>query len=246
MKRHLSVLLWIARSSIYRILGVYVLMAAAQTALWYNAMQGWLSSSDSSLEKVIDQSGMLLVFASGFLLQTVLLCLTGCAFGSRVDYTLQRLCISERTAFLWQAGYNTVCYLLLWAMQLVFAFCLGAWYAAAADAPLVSGQTVFLAFLRSSFWHNLLPLDAPFRLIRSLLMTLAMGVGTALVPYRQRHRRVPLLAVVVMVMTLLLWNTGIEELYAADMVSSWFSALAVGYGLYSMLKIGGDPDETQS
>jgi hypothetical protein len=72
------------------------------------------------LEQMIAQSGIPLVCGICFLLICAILSLTGCEFsGSRLRYTLKRLSVREETTVLWWAVYNTFCFFVFWAVQLL-------------------------------------------------------------------------------------------------------------------------------
>ena len=119
MRRHLSVLMLIARSTIYKLLGLLVLMVCAEGALYYVTLKKILTDGSMfSVEELISNSHIIWVFAVFFVIITILLCLTGCEYGSKQGYKLRRLRISERSIFLWQSIYNIFCYLVIWAVQL--------------------------------------------------------------------------------------------------------------------------------
>ena len=85
MKKHLSVFLLAARAGVYRLILVLALTAAAECALFR------ISLHSSALELAVRAGGMAIVFCAAFLLLTLLLCGSGCAFSSQPGYTLRRL-----------------------------------------------------------------------------------------------------------------------------------------------------------
>lgn len=182
MKKHLSVLMLFARSSIYKLLGLLILMAAAEAALFLLVLG---RSPDSPLEMIFSQGKTAIVCGVAFVLYTALLCLTGCEFGSKQGYTLRRLRVSEWGIYFWQAGYNLCCYLIFWFVQLAAALLLCRLYMSRGGGP----QDVFLVFYRNSFMHSLLPLDETSRYIRNLLLAPALGLATAYFPLCQRYGR---------------------------------------------------------
>lgn len=185
MRQHLSVLTLLTRSTIYPIAVLLAVMAAVEAVLFSLAMG---ANGTLSLTGMIRSSRIVWVFGAAFLLLTVLLCRTGCEFGSRQGYTLRRLSISERAVFVWQWGYNTACYLLLWWWQALIAFALCLWYASQAGPELVGSQTIFLAFYRSELLHSLIPLEEVSRWVRNGVMALGLGACAALVPFFQRRK----------------------------------------------------------
>ena len=208
MKKHLSVFMLISRSTIYKVIALFVAMAALEGALFYisldkaltrpiaensvglqglQGVQNLQAQQPVGLESLFTKSLIPWVFAVAFLLLTVLLCLTGCEFGSKQGYTLGRLSISGRSIFMWQALYNTICFFLLWAVQLAVALALCKLYIAKIPTEAVSGQTVLLAFYRNSFLHSLLPLDETSRYICNVFLIIGLGTSSAGFPFKQRR-----------------------------------------------------------
>ena len=186
MKKQVSVFMLMARSTVFKITGLLVIMAGVEIGLFSLAFQKVLAGACLTLEDFIEESHISLVLGLCFLAMAAVLCLTGCEFGSRQGYTLKRLSISIKMVFLWQSLYNTICFLLLWAAQLGIALLLCKWYVARADPALVSGQTIFLAFYRSDFLHALLPLEETSCWIRNGILALGLGISSAYFPIRQR------------------------------------------------------------
>ena len=77
MKQHLSVLMLITRSSIYKVIFVLAAMTAMQVGLFDYALQ----SGETYLEIIVNKSGIAWVFAAAFLLITYVLSRTGCKSG---------------------------------------------------------------------------------------------------------------------------------------------------------------------
>ncbi len=182
MKKHVSVFMLMARSTICRVLGLLALMAAVEGGLFWLALQRGSTYGDFSLELVIRNSRMIWVFGVGFVLLTVLLS-RACRQISG-SYTALRLSVSRRWVFFWQSVYNVLCYVLFWAVQILIALALASLYTHQAPAGYVSGQTVFLAFYRSDFLHSLLPFEDVLFWVRNGIMALSLGVCAARRPCR--------------------------------------------------------------
>ena len=105
MKKHSSVLMLLARSTIYRVLALLVLLAVIERVLFGRALP-YGQFGEDGLKTCFSESYIAWAFGLYFLLLTALLCTTGCALGSRTGDTLRRLRISEKAVFLWQCGYN--------------------------------------------------------------------------------------------------------------------------------------------
>lgn len=181
-----------AGSTFYRLLLIFGAMAAAETALFYKTLKfaagvssGYISIS--CMEAVIHESRILWIFALSFILISVVLCRTGCEFKSRQGYTLKRLALSEKGVFFWQAAYNTFCYIILWGIQLILLLVFCRIYLNMPETASASHQTVFAAFYRSPFMHNMLPLDDSAVYIRNIVLAAALGFSSAAFSYRQRR-----------------------------------------------------------
>lgn len=186
MRRHLSILMWLARSSLWKLPALFLLTAGAEAVCFFLALQ---NAPDASLETLAGGGALALPCAVSFLLLSALLGRVGCDLGARQSYTLRRLAVTEKAVFTWQWIYNSGCFLLFWAFQLAVSFGLCAMYAAQAEPSLVSGQTVFLAFSRVALLRALLPLEETFLWFRNAFFVLALGAACAALPYRQRRRR---------------------------------------------------------
>lgn len=227
MREHLSVLMLMARSTIYKVLGIFFLMAAAEGGLFYLALNRAVATEApgagslemegpqmniTGMEQVFQQSRIIWIFALTFLLITALLCLTGTEFGGKQGYTLRRLSIPERTIFLWQAFYNTCCFFLLWAVQLFIVLALCKLYAEKMDPVAVTQQTVFLAFYRNSFLHSLLPLAEISRYARNVLLVLGLGISSAYFPFRQRRGETGVQVIILTAIALIFFSRSMGSL----------------------------------
>ncbi len=196
IKKNLSVFMLIARSSIYKFLGLLFLMVCGEVAAFYLFLRrdmdyaAQLGTSVSGIDFVFEYSRILWIFAAAYILTAVLLSFTGCHFSSHQGYTLRRLSVSEKSVFIWQSLYNAICFFILWAIQVFAAFALCYLYIHLLDDPEQSAQTVFLIFYRNKFLHCLLPLREASMLVRNIFFVAALGVGTAWFPYVQRRGRV--------------------------------------------------------
>lgn len=186
MKKHLSVLALCAGETFARVLALLAAMGVLESVLF--ALH-WLRRDPA--QPMITAEDMLpgipLICALGFLFSVILLLDGGGEGGSAAGYTLQRLRICEEAVVLWKAAYNSLCLLLFWAVQTAVAIGLYSWYTAAIGPAYSSAQTVFLAFYRIPFLHNLLPLDNWTRYLRNIALILAMGYCIAARGYKLRR-----------------------------------------------------------
>lgn len=185
MKKYLSVFMLLARSTIYRLCALLVAMAATEGVLFWFAMQ-----KNTTLENTFAQSRIYWACAIFFVLFTAMLAMTGCEHGAKTGYTLRRLKISERSVFICQSAYNTICYFIFWTVQVFIILGLFHYYTTAADITFVSSQSIFLAFYRNGFLHSLLPLEEVSRYVRNGILILCLGITSAYYPVRQRSGKI--------------------------------------------------------
>lgn len=187
MAQHLSVFKIYIRSSLYKVLLLLTGMAAVESLLFAVRLSALRKDAGAqlALEAVLESSNIAWISWLFMVLITIVLCINGCERGSRQGYTLRRLSIPESAVVLWQCVCNICCYLLFWAVQTVTAFGLCRWYVV--KMGIGSNQTIFLAFYRSTFLHNLLPLDETGLWVRNVLLLIAFGMASAYFSYRQRR-----------------------------------------------------------
>lgn len=186
MRKHISVFFLMARATLHKIVFLLLIMAAAECGMFYLAMNTSASDEIRQLETVAADSRMGLIFLVGMLCMVIILTASFSGSKSRQQYTLQRLQISERQVFIWHTLYNAFCFLLLWAVQMVTALLLCKIYVQmvsgmAADSGFAeaNGQTVFLAFYRNAFLHNILPLESWVVWFRNILLVFSLGMALA-------------------------------------------------------------------
>ena len=184
MKKHSSVFMLMARSTIYRVMGLLILMAVAEGGLFWLRLQQGAIDGNFSLEAIISESRLSWACAAFFLFVNVIL-----SWGSYTisdTYTAARLSVSGKTVYLWQCVYNTLCYLLFWMVQILIGIGLCRVYEAMAPAEFVSNQTVFLAFYRSNFLHSFLPFEDTWVWVRNILLVVALGICSSRIPGKNR------------------------------------------------------------
>ena len=184
MKKHSSVFMLMARSTIYRVLGLLILMAVAEAGLFWLRLQQGAIDGNFSLEAIISESRLSWACAAFFLFVNVIL-----SWGSYTisdTYTAARLSVSGKAVYLWQCIYNTLCYLLFWMVQILIGIGLCRVYEAMAPAEFVSNQTVFLAFYRSKFLHSFLPFEDTWVWVRNILLVVALGICSSRIPGKNR------------------------------------------------------------
>lgn len=234
MKKHISVLMLFAGGTIWKVLGIMVLLAVANWGVLY-----YFSGQQVMLYNVFDFAFW--VFIPMMVLLTWVLARMGCAYGSQTGYTVWRLRISERSYFLWQSLYNTLCYFILWGVQALVLYGFALWYTATADPSLIGEQTIFLSFYRSEFAHGVLPIEDVWMWIRNIVLFIGMGITSAHFSYQQRFGRHGNEVMIMMVLTGMCWRRGLED-HSMDVLAMIMGGCLIALALYRGLKWRSDDE----
>lgn len=186
MKRYISVFEMITRSSIYKVLGILLLMTGAETVMLIYAWNRPLAMMQPNLEEWIDQSAIIFPFWAAYWMVTKVLAFAGTNTGSMQGYTLQRLRIPEKKVHLLQSIYNILCYLILWVTQLSVLLVASAYYINHKTGVVLTNQTVFLAFNRNEFMHSVFPLEDYFGWFAIAFFIVGTGIQAAVFSRKQR------------------------------------------------------------
>lgn len=184
MKKYLSVFALSARRTLPRLLIIWAVMAAAETALFAmalkNAEETAADGSMPLLQDVVASSHMAWILGAAFLLTMAVLCnVLGKKAAGLSAYTIRRLPVSEQ-AFYWiQALYNLCALLTLLGAQIAAILAMVSIYDKAAAAANASQHLVFLGFYQSPVLHGLLPLADTLYHIENLLILLALSLSAA-------------------------------------------------------------------
>ena len=206
MNRYLSTVGLYARSSLYKILLITLVTALLAGFLVYrypapqeitkyyedfNGNQVPYTYDTPYLDDVIGLSRAPVVCAVGFTAIVAVMCLTGCGYGVKTDYTVRRLRVREKTACMLWAGYHAALLLFFWAvlaltlygmMRLRCGMEAPDWYGAEAGP-----QTMMMLCYTDTFLHHLFPMQDPAMWGSSVSSVLAVAFTTVLFSYRQRH-----------------------------------------------------------
>jgi len=203
MRRHSSILMLYARSTLGKVGMMILLLAVVQSLLFWGSMErNWdnaietaayaeernkeLGESRSTnpanymecVDGIWDVSLSSVLFAVAVIALTVMLTATGWERKEKVSYTLNRLSVSGGEIFLWNGLYNTVCFFLLWSAEVFIILGLGLWYMKWVGDE-TGPHTMFLAFYRSRFFHNLFPLEDVGCWIRNGILCISLGFSSA-------------------------------------------------------------------
>ncbi len=224
VRKYFSVFGLYARSSIFKVLGILLLMSAVQLAmfakLYYTNIsagdvgavgsgfigQGSSFTSEYSFLSYMEMSKIPQICFVGFVLITVVLCMTGTEYGSKTGYTLKRLSISEKSTFFLQTGYNIFVYILFGAVQMAVVFLIGTIFARTISADGLYHQTLFLAFYQDYFLHALFPMEDGLLWWRNICWLIALGMATAEFSYVQRRGNKFNMSLIVLVVMIIVFG----------------------------------------
>ena len=193
MKKYLSVFMLYTRSTLYKLLLIFILSSGAQIFFFYQEQKSafWdLTAIDqyaSSLSTMIYEAKVPVIFLIAYLLTLVLLMLTGLDGKGKMSYTIRRLSIPEEHHFFVQALYNTFAVFLLYGFEVITVYLIGLLFLNTAPESITSHQTLFINFYGNEFLHSLVPLDEISRWIRNLLIFFGLGFATAWHPHVTRR-----------------------------------------------------------
>jgi len=177
MKRYRSIFMLLSRSVLYKLLAVFLETAALHTAVYF------LLSNQRNIEAIYNHWGMKVIFGIGLVTTTAMLMDTLSQSSSKLDYTVRRLRIENWRLCLCQSVFNTACFLMFWAVEILVALLLCRLWVSSRE--VASHQTVYLAFYRSELLHSLLPLDDVSRWVRNIVVFVSLGICSACAPVIQ-------------------------------------------------------------
>ena len=204
MNRYLSTVGLYARSSLYKILLITLVTALLAGFLVYRyptpqEITEYHYDFDGNpvpytyntpyLDDVIGLSRAPVVCAVGFTAIVAVMCLTGCGYGVKTDYTVRRLRVREKTACMLWAGYHAALLLFFWAVLALTLY--GVLLHSQGKVPewygQVGSQTMMMLCYTDTFLHHLVPLQDVAMWGLSVSSVLAVAFTTVLFSYRQRH-----------------------------------------------------------
>ena len=179
MNRYLSTIGLYARSNLYKILLITLVTVLLAGVLVYYYPVGQEANAyyvdpdgnrmpytytEPYLDGVIGISRAPVVCAVGFTAIVAVMCLTGCGYGVKTDYTVRRLRVREKTACMLWAGYHAALLLFFWAVLALTLYGVMLLHCQQVKVPdgyvLESGpQTIMLLCYTDTFLHHLVPLQ---------------------------------------------------------------------------------------
>ena len=199
MRKYISVLALDVRCTIYKILGVIILMSGAQLGNFYRVLQRNLArwnqynyNMDPSeynmliltFEQAIEE-GYIQFFFGAMVVFVCAILIWGCSEHGKVRsrFLLWRLRIERRQVYVVWSIYRTFIIALVIAWQLLLVVIMNEMYQSII-ANEMAPQSLFLAFYRNLFLHSLLPLSDVFGMVWLSIFVVLCGMGTAYIGYR--------------------------------------------------------------
>lgn len=175
--------LWalLARSSIYKVLAVLVVMVPAEVILFCRCIKAeWAYDIKyRTLTATVESSHISAVFLVALGLVYFALVWTEGQLESRSSGTMLRLRLSDSRIFRIKTVYNVACLVLLFAVQIWLCIWMVWVYGREAETVYASPQRLFLAFYRIDFLHCLLPMAETGKWVRNILLLLSFGMEAA-------------------------------------------------------------------
>lgn len=181
MKKMFAYFNMIARYNLGPVMLILTLLAAVNAVVFHLI----LGPSAGELSSVLDSLGLYVVFADAFILLSVNLGGSLTDRGSHQNYFLARLRHRRMTLFWNQAGYNALCYVLLFSVEALslLTMCM---ITVHRFPESYNAQSVMLACYQSHLLHTFLPLSDWLGWLTLGVMAFFLGVTTAAVPVRNR------------------------------------------------------------
>lgn len=246
MRAYRSYLSLMARSTLYKELALFVVMAVVELALFIPKMEKQFSEVVAigengeeiyfmyslPIDEIADRAHLQWVWIAALALLSLILIRTA---GRWRDYTLDRLGMSRKQGNLLYGLYGTLSFVLLWAFQaaLVLVMCL--LYRQNLPAEQVTEQTVLLSIYRTPFFFTMLPLAGWVRWITNGCIMAALGLCAANGARLRRLGRVPVASNCLLIF--LFWfgygGTGISNLDG----DAGFLAVAFCFGAVAVARM---------
>lgn len=195
MKKDTSIWMLCARNTVYKLLGLLVLMAIAETGLFLWKAIG----AEVELTVILWQSHIPLIFLVALAVWTLILTMPG---QYRAACTMQRLQTEKKDLYFTYVCYNVITYAILWGTQVLLLLALFHLYGRFAPTRFFGHQTIGLTFYGDWFLHSLLPISDWTRYLRNICLVLGLACTAAAIPLRtakkeKRYRTLAVLLIIV-------------------------------------------------
>ncbi len=199
MKKYLSVFSLFIRSDFLKVILISITSLCVQLVMFLSKLdttKQW-DGTLLGIEPIIYESKAHIVFVAGLLLLSVVLSLFTRESSGKSGYTIRRLSISEKKFLLLHSTYCFLAITIYLIINLLGALCMFGFYTFSVSEAteltypgFISNQTIFLAFIRNDYLHNLMPVYNTLRILRNLIFICGTGFCCAALPYFQRRKKI--------------------------------------------------------
>lgn len=182
MRRKFSVLAMIAGHTLGKVFAILLLLPVINGILFYRE----LGEAYQPLYKLLDENQFLLSFLAVFALLSIVLCGALRDKGGNQNCLLNRLSISPRGIYWNHVLYNSLCYLLLFAVEGLSLLGLAFWNRHAFP-DYYNHQTLMLDTYQTNLLHLFFPLSDWLSWVILAVMILGLGICTAAMPTMNRR-----------------------------------------------------------
>lgn len=204
MKRKLSLLMPIIRPTVLPMVLILILLSAGQYYLFNERLDMALNyrfdggANLASFEMLFTTNYIPTLFTVAFGLLTVILALS-CLNngGSNINFTIKRLCLSEKKIHILWGGYCCLCYFILCVWETATIYGLHRLYLASPIGAYSGSMSFFMASYRMDLLHSLMPLSDMTRHFCNLVLLVSLGVCQSIFSLRVRRGQKPIALIVV-------------------------------------------------
>ena len=185
MKQYFSVFALSARSTLFKLIGIIILMGIVQIGMFYFAMRN--ESYGILLENLMQDSFVHYAFVAGFAAyMSILMNMFGGKHPTRAAMTTSRLGIKESGVCWTMAVYNMCMLVVFLAAELAIILILCKMYLSSHLAGVYQ-HTVFIAFYRNGLMHGLLQMEDYWTYVENFIFIVSLGICASCTAKKQRR-----------------------------------------------------------
>ena len=237
MKKYSSVMMLAVQNSIYKIIGLLMITASVQLGIFY-----WFAGRKTDWESFFREMPFVNTFIPdwwtvlagiSFVALCMLLVYPECEYGgSRIQYSIQRLQVTEKAVFYLWTLYHVIVLLIFWFVQILLAYASCAICLNQPGAEVAANaHSVFMIFSRDSFLHSLMPLYEVSRYIRNGFLILGMAFSMSAFSWKQRRGKRSFSVIALLAVVLIFFRQNVGS-WVMDIILSVAAVICIGAALY--------------
>lgn len=243
MKRYLSIFSLNTRSTIYKLLSIFLMMSAAELLMFYSRIEKnrnrmnislteWRETLPVSFDYIVGETHIQVFFAAAFLAVFWMLFWSVSERGkSKSRFLLWRLSIGRRQVFFIFACYHVICFAALILVQILTVTGMYFLYQVLAGGDRAP-QSLLLIFYKDAFLHSILPLSDVFRSIRLICFIIVWGFSSAYMGYEGYFKKYRASLGLLMYLVFFMLGTIMVDLYV-----KWLNLLTIGFGIVALVLV---------